>query len=82
VAHDGAESGIIRAVKFRTWLTAGWYIAVWTVRAIFKSPGDYVDFYFRDRYVPFSKRALIAGVVAVLMAPLVVVIWRLGAASR
>ena len=43
---------------------------------------DYVDFYFRDRYVPVSKRALIAGVAAVLVAPLAVLIWCVGAASR
>jgi hypothetical protein len=72
----------MKAVKFRTMLAAGWYIAVWTVRAIFKSPGNYVDFYFKDRYAPVSKRALIAGVVAALVVPLAVVIWRVGAALR
>jgi hypothetical protein len=56
----------------RPWtaLTAGWQIARWTATAIVKSPGNYVDLYYRDRYVVVSKRAVLMCVVVVILVPL------------
>ena len=65
------------AVRVWSMIAAGACIAVWAARAIVESPGKYVDFYFKDRYVPVSKRALVAGAVVGLMVPLAVVALRL-----
>lgn len=58
----------------RPWtaLTAARQIARWTATAIVKSPGNYVDLYYKDRYFVISKRALMATVVAVLVVPVAV----------
>ena len=61
-------------VPVRSWisLTAGWGIAVCVLVGIAKLPGNALDLYFRDVYVAVSKRALVTGLVLVLVVPLAV----------
>jgi hypothetical protein len=63
-----------QALRVRFWLLVGvWSIvAVLALGGIASIPGNNLDLYFSDRYVPISKISLAAAVMVGLVLPLLV----------